>query len=322
MNIGVYGTPQDNVLTYLPKEDPPPQLVSDLLKPDLQSLPFVERRILGWISAIAGEVERQAIWRNVRGFRFATYGLADPDNDLYTGFAVFAYADPIFFGKDPVSLQLTVANSQFPVFIRRGPLINHAPSIYPQGGRSACWASSKHFQQDAILTAEHVVRNQLGGIPAKTGDAVGFIDASGVGIGNGAVADVAAPGIDAILVDPPQPASGITKVASASAATAINVNPNVAPWSNAAIAFRSGVVQTKVTSVTDPAHWRSRYFPCRLILANWGQHGDSGTMIFDGNNQAIGIYTGAYQDPLARFTEGVAQHLGQVEQTMGLTLHD
>jgi len=260
------------------------------------------------------------MWRHIRGYRFATYGLADTDYE-YVGFAVLAYADPVAFGPDP-TLDLKVANHVFRVFIRRGVLINQAPAIHPQMGRSCCWASSRNHAQDAILTAEHVVRKQLGGIPPKMGDAVAFLDKSGNTIGNGAVVDIAQPGIDAILVAPPPSPPDRTPASVAPQGTPINVNPYVAALSSATIAFGSGSVPTKVTSVTDPNHWQSPYFPSRVMLLNWGQAGDSGTLTFDSQNNAIGIYAGEWKDSQGRFIEGVAQHMGQAAHTMGLTLRD
>jgi hypothetical protein len=319
MNVAKYGIAEDSVLSYLPTEAPPENLVSNTLKSF--QLTGVTGHILSWISAIAAEFERQAMWRYIRGYRFATYGLADTDYE-YTGFAVLAYADPVAFGPEPTLIPLIVGNHSFPVFIRRGVLINHAPAIHPQMGYSCCWASSRNYVLDAILTAEHVVRRHLGGIPPKVGDMVAFLDKSSNTIGSGTVVDIAQPAIDAILVAPPPPPQGRTPANVPPPGPAINVNPYVAALSSATIAFASGNVPTKVTSVTDPNHWQSPYFPSRVLLSNWGQAGDSGTITFDSQNNAIGIYTGEWMDSQGRFIEGVAQHMGQAAHTMGLTLHD
>jgi hypothetical protein len=165
------------------------------------------------------------------------------------------------------------------------------------------------------------VRSQLGGIPPKVGDPVAFVDNAGNPIASGTVVDIAPPGIDAILVEPPKP-PGVAPANVTPQGAAINVNPHVAFLSSATIAFSSGNTPSIVNSVTDPTHWQSAYFPNRLMLSRWGQVGDSGTLTLDSQKNAIGIYAGEWKDSQGRFVEGVAQHMGQVMHTMGLTLRD
>ncbi len=159
MNITKYGMAEDSVLNYLPTESPPENLVSNTLRG--VQLPLVTRHTLSWISAVAAEFERQAMWRHIRGYRFATYGLADTDYE-YVGFAVLAYADPVAFGPDP-TLDLKVANHVFRVFIRRGVLINQAPAIHPQISHRR-WATRSLFWTKAAIPSAtarlSILRNQ------------------------------------------------------------------------------------------------------------------------------------------------------------------
>ncbi len=158
MNITKYGMAEDSVLNYLPTESPPENLVSNTLRG--VQLPLVTRHTLSWISAVAAEFERQAMWRHIRGYRFATYGLADTDYE-YVGFAVLAYADPVAFGPDP-TLDLKVANHVFRVFCRT-QAIRRDPTEDGRRGRFSGQKRQYHRQRRGCRYCATRDRRNIGG---------------------------------------------------------------------------------------------------------------------------------------------------------------
>lgn len=276
----------------------------------LKSIDPLQGHVIGWIFVLAQEFQRLALWKEIPGFRFVTYGLADPKWEGVE-FAVLAYARRMTNVSDKPR-EITVDERVFHVFIRR-PFENyHYPIVHPSNGRSACWAASPKVSQQAVLTAKHVLSSILQHDP-QIGDKVPM--KRGASTIQGTVVDLGPDGIDAALVEPPNSSSILT-------GNAINPLTFVTPWMDVIINAAAGPINTKVTSVTDTRGiLRSSLLPARVILADAGFPGDSGSLVNDPQGNGIGIYIGELTDPACR-TEGISQHLGQVVDLMQLQLND
>jgi hypothetical protein len=132
------------------------------------------------------------------------------------------------------------------------------------------------------------------------------------------VIDVAPAGIDAALVDTPEPFVTSSKAMKAIAA--------VAPWIDVEFTgASSGPHVTKVTATTDQLGiLNSPLFPMRVLLAKHGQAGDSGALILEKASsrkpKAVGLYMAKYTDTAGR-PGGLAQHMEQVVEIMDMELY-
>jgi hypothetical protein len=96
----------------------------------------------------------------------------------------------------------------------------------------------------------------------------------------------------------------------------------VAPWADVEfVGAVSGINRTKIKQITDTRGiFGSSYLPCRVFLAKPGRRGDSGALVRDAvTKDAVGIYMGGLRDP-AGTSEGIAQHMYQVQLIMDLEL--
>jgi hypothetical protein len=315
MNVEAYGDGDRLIGDLLPNRLPTRDLIDQRLVFAANLLPRVSLIILLWMAALARAIEERQLWKGIRGIRYFSFGLADPDREGVK-FAAIAHVRPDA-GVDVPHHNVDVDGHVFPIFARRDILLEHSPAIFPTHGVSACFASSTRYTGRALLTAEHVVRLQLG-MPPRLNDLISLIDRdTHAAVGQGRVVDIATPGIDAILIEPPS----ATPPHNPPMGMPLDVNPFVAPLMDAFILLPGRILQTKVTDVSDPRHFVFSHFPCRVSLADSGQYGDSGALIQDSNRRAIGIYMGAYSED-GEVTHGLAQHLGQAVHDMNLSLLD
>lgn len=278
------------------------------------------RRAVLWTLALEQAFFLSGVWREVRGFRFATCGFADPEHEK-DAFGVLIYAHLPFdalSGPLEVNLpSLEVDGEEFPVLLRYAQEVFHAPpNLHPLYGTSACWARSNKpniANKQALLTAKHVLQMQPAGA-AGLGSCVTLQDGAGNAM-PGTVLDLAAEGIDAALIEPqggsshPQPLNPQKK-------------PQLIPqWTDVQfVGARSGLVQTKIVEVQLGRGSMDPGIPLRLFLAKPGQPGDSGALVTDRNSgEGLGIYMGG----MLSFTghmEGFCQHLAQASHVMNVSL--
>lgn len=293
----------------LPSELPPSELIPEQLIESLNALPAVAQRVLSWTITLAAAFEREAQWQRIPGFRFVTYGFADPEFEA-DKFGAIVYATPMPGIRDDVS-NIKVGRLEFPIFVRRPIEILHSlPNVHPLNGTAGCWATSSKLpssRDTGFLTAKHVLQPQVGA-PVLPGSPVPTTH------GYGTVLDVGPDGIDAALVKPSS--------ASPSLGNRIPVIPYPYQWMDVSFCGRSSssVVTTKVIEVSGMQAPLSPFLPSRICLAAYGQQGDSGALVETNTGDGVGIYGGRYQDPSGA-TRGWAQHLAQACNVMGLSLY-
>jgi hypothetical protein len=271
-----------------------------------EELPFELLRVIFWTFAVATAFRAEELWRAIPGYKFAAYGFADPESEA-DAFAVLVYASPSVVEDSDRRHVVKVGEHTFPVFIRRWIEILHgAPTIHPQRGTAACWATSARLQHPSnfgLLTAKHVLGAQpqlAARVPTTAGTAT--------------IIDLAPDGVDAALIAP----AGVTQPRSGSLLTPV---VHITPWTDVIFdGAQSGRIQTKVVAVTDTRGSLDPSIPARIFLAKPGQSGDSGALVSDLSGDGVGIYLGEVKDQAGR-AEGFAQHLGQVTHAMQLTLY-
>lgn len=308
-DLTVYGrTAQEAATSIFAGADPPDDLVPEDIRARAKSLPDGTSTLLKWTTALAAQFSIDRRQHPEWSIGIPSFGFFDATTEEH-GFGVIMHVDPGVRG-DAVAIK--VGAKTFRVLFRRCLWFPHAPAIHPQGGRSACWATSPSVVGDGVLTAKHVVERLLPTYP-KVGDPVPMTSPHRPG-GIGRVADLGAPGIDAVLIEPP--AGG----ASTSTRHITSVK-YVAPFTDVDMLLGAGTVRATVTSVTDTRGSLSTAFPGRVFLSNYGNPGDSGSLIQDLSGEGVGIYCGMVHTQAGN-QEGYAQHLGQVVHTMGVTLKD
>jgi hypothetical protein len=296
-------------LDLVPYEDPPEKLLPLQIFSETEYLDYIPRRIVFWIEVLKKRFMEEKMWKNILGYRFSTYGFADPDVEGEGDrFGIIVYANPVPDITDKTKF-LTIGEFEFPIFIRRRIEIPHAPpKVHPVLGTAASWAESNrispHLNNIGFLTAKHFLPSpQVGNLVQTTQ-------------GYGTIMDIGPDGIDAALIEPPQgvgPSIGNT----------LNPTMHIIPWTDVEfVGQSSGSVTTKIVHVTDTHGILSPHLPARVFLADAGLSGDSGALIVDLNTrEGVGIYCGELRD-LAGRREGYAQHLGQAVSSMDLTLYD
>jgi hypothetical protein len=293
----------------VPPEDPPIDLIDEQFLHIVAQRDPIERRLLLWTAALAEAFERDARERvPISGEYLRSYGFLDPDFEA-NAFGVIVHASPLMGVFSGIGRTLTIGAYSFPVAIRRWNYVSHAPTIDPKNGRSTCWARRKSDSKVGLLTAKHVLDPKI--LPNAD-----LVDRKGVA-SRGTVLDLAPDPIDAALIEVtggPRALSGVQQP-----------DYYVAQWLNVDIDIGAGTLTTKVAHVTDVrGNWGSPYNPARLFLAQAGQPGDSGALVFlsaqqDFGNQRkgewVGIYTGEQVNAQGQ-VEGVCQHLGQVQEIL------
>lgn len=296
----------------------PPQMSVENIEPTLGwqlehfwKLPHEQQLTLYWAMRLMDRAAEDGIPRSVPGFRYLRSGFID-DFDKASGevaspgFGVTVIAAPAT--QENADSQrwlspLTVDGHQFPVQVQRPIETLDSPLVRPADGSAGCWAYSRvsHVRRGpGLLTAKHVVEDAIGGrIPLSDGT---FAE----------IVDTAPDGIDAALVSTCE-IVGQRKV---------EVQQLVAPWADVEfVGAVSGINRTKIKQITDTRGiLGSSYLPCRVFLARPGRKGDSGALIRDATTHAaVGIYMGGLRDP-AGTSEGIAQHMYQVQLIMDLEL--
>jgi hypothetical protein len=239
---------------------------------------------------------------SVPGFYDFSVGFLDPESES-NGFGIIVLAKSqtreninSFLGN------LRVSGMTFPIFLRNIRIIEHRlPSIHPINGTASCWVVSKRINgsnERCILVAKHTISDAIG-------SEVKFIDGS-----LGKVLDVAPLGIDAAIVSTKETSFGQHMKPAKTI-----VSFTEATFTGAT----SGQVNTFVTATNDQfGIINSAHLPIRLHLSHSGEEGDSGAMIMESStSKGMGIYLGKVIDPAGRST-GLAQHLNQVIQIMGI----
>lgn len=196
---------------------------------------------------------------------------------------------------------------RLPVFVEVIENTNHCNTPQLKSGSASCKASPINHNAGfdiGILTAKHVTGNVTGGrVELNCGR-------------RGVVFGVAPEGIDAAVIVCPDcvPVRG----------TKLLPIQNVAPWTpiNFMCRFR-GLIRSVITSCDNPLGiYNSWMFPLRIVFADHGDGGDSGTLVFDeATGRPVGIYMGMYRDSAGR-AGGVAQHLFQATEILGLELYN
>jgi hypothetical protein len=268
-------------------------------------------RALSWAARLQEAFEARRVWQRIPAFWFATYGFIPPRGanapDEAIGFGVVAYSRLAEYAG-PETLSLAVDGREFVVSVRGGAHLEPAAPD-PVDGTASCWARSSRLPEPGmkVLTAAHIFSPTLDGI--TLGQRVAMAKGT-----DGRITDLAPPGIDAVLIDP-----GIT----AGTTRVIRTKDLIAPYSPVELNGRmSGILRTRVTSVTETRGILHPYFPIRVFLADPAQGGDSGALVRDDEGLGVGIYTGSLRDLAGRPPEGLCQHLGQVVAAMNLELFD
>lgn len=147
------------------------------------------------------------------------------------------------------------------------------------------------------MTAGHVVEGYAVGqkLPLEAGSL-------------GELIDVAPPGIDAALIKTDQePPPG---------ATTLSMTPYVAPLSPVSMQLRGRNQPSRVVDVNNTFRFfRSPDLPLRVGLEHAGVPGDSGGLVTNDQDIAIGIYVGRLVNDLGQRL-GLAQHISQVAAVM------
>ncbi len=127
-------------------------------------------RIVAWTMAALSIVEVTRRSLLIPGFRFFSFGLADPsveDRRL----AIFAYIAPELFPIVQTGIhfgEIPLGRERFPIYPRPDVGIGHAISLHPGNpvlnravGTTGCYARLKSNKRIMLLTAKHVVENLL-----------------------------------------------------------------------------------------------------------------------------------------------------------------
>jgi len=285
------------------------QYISDQ---DYEYLSHKDKVIISWSIALATAMEKQQLWRKIPGFRFATYGFSQPKIEDFS-FGVIINACPMPGTNDEV-LSLKCNNEIFPVFIRRSFVILQAsPSINPLRGAACCWVKSNRTSErngEGFLTARHVLPDNL--IAGQYGSYVDLDKGKEIG----KVIDLCFDGLDSALVAP-------DNNSLFAPGNKIETLKHIAAWTDVTVhGLVSGNIQTKITSVGDlRGLYTSWLQPIRLMLNDYGQPGDSGSIVTDNNGKGVGMYTGKVND-WRGLTEGIAVLLAQIEYNMDIELFD
>jgi hypothetical protein len=296
----------------------PSQMAVEKIEPTLGwqlehfwKLPHEQQLTLYWAMRLMDRAAEERIPQSVSGFRYLRSGFIDDSDGMggsaaSPGFGVTVIAAPSTH-EDTQSQRwlspLIVDGHQFPVQVQRPIETLDSPLVGPADGSAGCWAYSRvsHARRGpGLLTAKHVVESAIGGrVPLSDGT---FAE----------VLDTAPDGIDAALVSTCE-ILGQRK---------IQVQQLVAPWADVEfVGAVSGINRTKIKQITDTRGiFGSSYLPCRVFLAKPGRRGDSGALVRDAaTHDAVGIYMGGLRDP-AGTSEGIAQHMYQVQLIMDLEL--
>jgi hypothetical protein len=275
------------------------------------NLPHEQQLTLYWAMRLMDRAAEVKIPQSVPGFRYLRSGFIDDldvidDEAVSSGFGLTVVAAPSpqdDYQSARWLSPLTVDGHQFPVQVQRPIETLDSPLVRPADGSAACWAYSRVSQArrgPGLLTAKHVIEDAIGGrIPLSDGTFA-------------AILDTAPDGIDAALVSAGE-IKGRQK---------LQVQQLVAPWADVEfVGAVSGINRTKIKQITDTRGiFGSAYLPCRIFLAKSGRKGDSGALVRDAaTNAAVGIYMGGLRDP-AGTSEGIAQHMYQVQLIMDLEL--
>ena len=274
-------------------------------------LPHEQQLTLYWAMRLMDRATEEGIPRSVPGFRYLRSGFIDEfagtGGSAASGdFGVTVIAAPST-QEDVQSAQwlppLIVDEHPFPVQVQRPIEMLDSPLVLPADGSAGCWAISRVSQAKrgpGLLTAKHVVEGAIGGrIPLSDGT---FAE----------ILDTAPDGIDAALVSTREMVGQCE----------LPVQQLVAPWADVEfVGAVSGINRTKIKQITDTRGiLGSSYLPCRIFLAKPGRRGDSGALVRDAATKAaVGIYMGGLRDP-AGTSEGIAQHMYQVQLIMDLEL--
>jgi hypothetical protein len=262
-------------------------------------------RVADWTAALMLSFDERRGAIEMLDREVASFGVGRVTQDADPVFGVFIYAEGGV--HVPEYGPLEVGGHTFPVVVRRGQWRqDSASTVHPVNGTAACWASSASLPGDGFLTAAHLLPSAAIGDTLQTR------------AGLGRVIDIAPPGIDAMLVEPPGGAP--TNITSR---PRINPQPLVAPFIPAQFCgVSSGCVSTTVTNVTNMFGTLSPHIPGRVFLAHAGQGGDSGALIRGGSPvTGIGLYAGRFLDA-AGVQHGYGMHLAQVAYCMSLDLYD
>lgn len=321
---GEYGSQPspERVPEQRPDERLVPDHVIDTFQQIAEETSDIAARALEWCAAMQTVFEENRFWRAFPGFRFVSYGFVDTDwHEPRFGIIVYTAGarrggDELFEAELPVGEQ-----HSFPVVVRKGwrylgsSAVGSGTAPNPYGGTTTAWAGKRRTAEDAardwmLLTAAHIASPALSGI--QIGDVVLLADGT-----HATIADVGPPGIDAMVLALPTDPGDI-----AASHQPLTVESLVAPYSDVDVyGAVSGVVTTKVMSVTDAHGTLNAYIPLRVFLADPCQGGDSGGLVSTRDGRAVGIYTAAIGHPQGGHPpEGVCQHLGQVAYCMSLEL--
>lgn len=308
----------------LPDRSPPPRYVEQTLQSpafgqQLEQLGTVEMGLVLWTLALETALEEQPVTRVVPGVRFATFGFANPEQEM-DAFGVLLYIAP---GQNPEhqaqhwreqGLMIDIDGEHFPIIVRPSYDELHAgPTLHPHDGTSACWAESRKPElsgRASLLTAKHVIP----GFDTVKGWGHSFTIGDDVPMttGLGELIDLAPDGIDGALVAPlPTAPIGPTHE--------LDCLDLVAQWTDVTCHGRNKPWTTKITEVSSMRSMHSM-LPQRIVIAWPGDPGDSGALVTDEQGRGLGVYMGGTVNPALMRQEGFCQHLGQLRHLLNLQL--
>jgi len=307
--------------SVLPPIPPTPALgeASREFSLESETLSSGERTTLYWALRLMQAPESQALAARIPGGNRLAFGFLDPEFEQNNfGVIVLAAsgAESPVRGESELLSPIVVDGHPFPAVVRR--IVEQRqlapPTVtFPKIGSSAAWARSRITSTapigPGVLTAKHVTTHWLGTVCTLSCGCVGTVD------------DVAPECIDAALVrlpaqcpHNPPPGAQWRKRRLVAPAAAVHLH---AP---------SGIVRTTITATTNLLNLTTApELPIRVLLANHGVPGDSGSLIEETRTGlAVGLYMGKYTAPRAGSlgqTGGLAQHIGQVCELMQMELY-
>jgi hypothetical protein len=276
-------------------------------------LDWEEQRAAVWTVALSERAHERGLFTSSPGYLFTAVGFVDfPTNDVPFGVVVFVQRPEVGAGfrlaggvASPIDY-LTVDDRPFPVYRREIRYVRQAPAVSVRGGTASCWAISRRYFDridPALLTAGHVAAQDRDQPSPPIGLEVPMDDGT-----IGTVVDVAPGGLDVALVKSDETAT-ITRP------LAIGAPRN---WANVTFTSASHKVKTKIRMVLDLAGLpRSALIPERVMLAQAGVDGDSGSIVLDNRGRAVAMYLAEAMDD-AELHQGIATSLTQIRELMDL----
>jgi hypothetical protein len=306
----------------LPKQFPGNELLgphANLLRAladDSDEYPDDELRAIYWTVALENAFDGSHFASSVPGFRFATYGFANPTYER-SEFGILVYtwpsdnlktadpqSQPWVYQSDPnAPYSIEIGNRTFPIFVRQAEYKPHAVGVNPQNGTAACWAKSRRPQlisKNAVLTAKHILAQSVLGHQVLLTH------------GNGQLLDIAPEGVDAALIEVnPGPPNPLNRLRS---------RKLIAQWIDVDLHTQHAKIRTKVVEVNSSRGSLHYSLPLRVFLSDSAMPGDSGSLVTTPGGVGIGIYMGSVVNPATQMSEGFCQHLGQAASALQIDL--